>query len=112
MHKVTKSSETEEWQSAGILVHDAWIEFTNRSCSMAKIDISDIDEDKVVPKLRKMGIEEKSFNLARAAFNLSFKTYHDRKIEKHIAMACIVTSTMSMQTLIEHTAGLQQKLER
>jgi len=97
--------EVEEWQSAGILIRDAWIEFAQKLCEAKHIDTSGIEKDKARDMLKKLEIDERLFNLARAGFNLSFKTHHDRNIAKHIAMACAISTIMSMQTVIEEMAS-------
>lgn len=96
------SEETEEWQNATMLIRDAWIELTQWLCQVNNIDTSDIPSDAVVERLRKLKIDEtdeRSFNLARASFNLSMK-HHARKIDNDTATACVISTIVSMQTVI------------
>ena len=108
LKKLNESEQKEEWQTVGILVRDAWIEMTQELCNQKKIDTSDIEADKVVDRLIKLKIntkDEKLFNLAKAAFNLSFKTYHDRNIGRFIARACLVSTIASMYAILVKEAS-------
>ncbi len=98
-----ESKNEEEWQSACMLVRDAWIELADKLCKAGNVDTSDIKADSVVEKLRKLKIDkadEKLFNLARDSFNLCFK-HHKRSIENDTAVACVVSSIVSMKTVIQ-----------
>ncbi len=98
--KVFNGIQTEEWQHAGQLVQDAWIELSQRLCDLNNIDTSDIEKDKVVPRLQKLELEEKVFNLAKASFDLNNMVRHDREITQEVAISCVVSSIFSMQSFI------------
>lgn len=96
------SDEAEEWQNATMLIRDAWIELTQWLCQVNNIDTSDIPSDAVIDRLRKLKIDntdERLFNLARASFNLYAK-HHKRAIDNDTAVACVISTIVSMQTVI------------
>jgi len=96
------SEETEEWQNATMLVRDAWIELTQWLCQVHNIDTSDIPPDAVIDRLKKLKIDktdERIFNLARASFSL-YSKHHKRDIDNDTAIACVVSTIVSMQTVI------------
>jgi len=96
------SEEAEEWQNAAMLIRDAWIELTQWLCQVNNIDTSDVPPDAVIDRLRKLKIDktdERLFNLARASFNLYGK-YHKRDIDNDTAVACVISTIVSMQTVI------------
>jgi len=96
------SEEAEEWQNATMLIRDAWIELTKWLCQVNNIDTSDIPPDAVIDMLRKLKIDEtddRLFNLARASFNLYAK-HHKRNIDHDAAVACVISTVVSMQTVI------------
>lgn len=96
------SEETEEWQSATLLIRDAWIELTEWLCQVTDIDTSDLPPDAVVDRLRRLKIDEadeRLFNLARGSFNLYAK-HHKRVIDIDTAVACVISTIVSMQTVI------------
>ena len=102
-HIKLESDEAEDWQSACMLVRDAWIELVDKLCKLSNIDTSDIKVDSVVERLRRLKVDktdEKLFNLVRDSFNLAFK-HHKRSIEKDTAVACVVSSIVSMRTVIQ-----------
>lgn len=98
--KIRKGGQTEDWQNAGLLIRDAWIELSQLLCDLEKIDTSDIEQDKVIDKLKKLKLDEKLLSLAKAAFELSFKVHHDRKITQEVAIACVRSSIFTMQSII------------
>lgn len=94
--------DVEEWQNATMLIRDAWIELSQWLCQVKDIDVSDIPSDSVVDRLRKLNmdkIDERLFNLARASFNLYGK-HHKRDIELDVAVACVISTIVSMKTVI------------
>jgi hypothetical protein len=95
-----RGEQTEDWQSAGLLIRDAWIELSQYLCDLLKIDTSDIEKDKVIDKLKKLKLHEKILSLAKASFDLSFKVYHDREITKEVAIACVRSSIFTMQSVV------------
>jgi hypothetical protein len=80
--KVDESQSSEELQQVGILVRDAWIEFSKDLCSSLQIDTTDINNDEVVRRLGKLKLERALFNSCRASFSLSQKVQHDRWIRR------------------------------
>ena len=98
-----ESDDIEEWQNACMQVRDAWIELAQHLCNIYKIDTTDIGRDDVIPRLEKLGIKKndmKLFDLARSSFNLYTK-HHNRNVARSIAVACVVSSIVSMQTIIQ-----------
>jgi len=98
--KIRKGEQAEDWQNAGLLIRDAWIELSQCLCDLEKIDTSDIEKDKVIDKLKKLKLDERILNLAKATFDLSFKVYHDRKITKEVAIACVRSSIFTIQSIV------------
>jgi len=98
--KVDESQSSEELQQVGILVRDAWIEFSRGLCSSLQIDTTGIERDKVVEHLKNLSLEQKLFDSCRASFNLSLKAQHDRRIRRDEAELCLLQSVFSMRTLI------------
>lgn len=97
-----ESENAEEWQNATMLIRDAWIELAKWLCQVKNIDTSDISSDSVVDRLRRLKLDksdERLFNLARASFNLSTK-HHKRDIEIDTAVACVISTIVSMKTVI------------
>lgn len=97
-----ESEESEDWQNATMLIRDAWIELTQWLCQVKIIDTSDILPDAVVERLRKLEVDttdERLFNLARASFNL-YSKHHKRNIEHDAAIACVISTIVSMQSVI------------
>ena len=96
------SGDAEEWQNATMLIRDAWIELTQWLCQVNNIDTSDVSPDAVIDRLKKLKVDktdEKLFNLARASFNLHGK-HHKRNIDNDAAVACVISTVVSMQTVI------------
>ena len=96
------SEDVEEWQNATMLIRDAWIELSQWLCQVKNIDTSDIPSDSVIDRLKKLNmdeIDERLFNLARASFNLSTK-HHKRDIDLDTAVACVISTIVSMKTVI------------
>jgi len=96
------SEDTEEWQNATMLIRDAWIELSQWLCQVKNIDTSDILSDAVIERLKKLKIDktdERLFNLARASFNLYVK-HHKRDIDLDTAVACVISTVVSMKTVI------------
>lgn len=96
------SGDAEEWQNATMLIRDAWIELTQWLCQVNNIDTSDVSPDAVIDRLKKLKVDktdEKLFNLARASFNLYGK-HHKRNIDNDAAVACVISTVVSMQTVI------------
>ena len=94
--------DTEEWQSATMLIRDAWIELAKWLCQVKNVDTSDIEPDEVVARLKKLKldkIDERLFNLARASFSL-YSKHHKRDIDQDTALACVISSIVSMKTVI------------
>jgi hypothetical protein len=98
-HEIRKGDNTENWQHSGLLVRDSWIELSKILCDKDKIDISDIEKDKVVEKLKRLKINEQLLSLCKASFDLSLKVQHDRKITQEIALACVTSSIYAMQSV-------------
>lgn len=97
------SEDVEEWQSATMLVRDAWIELTQWLCKARGVEVSDISPDSVIDGLRKLGLDkadERTFNLARASFGLYAK-HHKRDIEHDTAVACVISTVVSMKTVLK-----------
>ncbi len=99
-NEIQKGIHTENWQNIGLLVRDAWIELSRSLCDKEKVDISNIEKDKVIDKLIKLRIDKYVLNLCKASFDLSLKVQHDRKIKKEIAIACFTSSVFSMQSIL------------
>jgi hypothetical protein len=100
-----ESEDVEEWQNATVLIRDAWIQLTQWLCEVNGIDTSDISRDAVVDRLKKLKIDktdERLFNLARASFNLYGK-HHKRDIDLDTAVACVVSTIVSMKTVIKES---------
>lgn len=104
------SESAEEWQNSAMLIRDAWIELSKWLCQVNSIDTSDISPDAVVDRLRKLELDksdEKLFTLARASFNL-YSKHHNRDIEHDIAVACVISTIVSMKSVIKealHATG-------
>jgi len=98
--KIRKADQTEEWQNAGLLIRDAWIELSQSLCDKENIDTLDIEKDKVIDRLKKLKLDTKFFSLAKASFDLSFKVQHDRKITHGVAIACVRSSIFVMQSIV------------
>ncbi len=104
------SEDTEEWQNATMLIRDAWIELTQWLCQVHNMDTSDVPLDSVIDRLRRLKIDktdERLFNLARASFNLYGK-HHKRDIDIDTAVACVISTVVSMKTVIReatHATG-------
>lgn len=98
--KMRTGIQTEDWQNAGLLIRDAWIEFAKLLCDEENIDTSDIEKDKVINKLKKLKLDEYVIGLCKASFDLSLKVQHDRGISKDIALACVTASVLSMQIIV------------
>jgi len=96
------SEEAEEWQNATMLIRDAWIELSQWLCQVKDIDTSDVPPDSVIDRLRKLEIDkadERLFNLARASFSL-YSKHHKRDIDLDTAVACVISTVVSMKTVI------------
>ena len=96
------SEEAEEWQNATMLIRDAWIELSQWLCQVKNIDTSDVPPDSVIDRLKKLKIDkadERLFNLARASFSL-YSKHHKRDIDEDTAVACVISTIVSMQTVI------------
>ncbi len=100
--KVDESQSSEELQQVGILIRDAWIEFSKDLCSSLPVDTTDVEKDKVVKRLKKLKLEDELYDSCRASFNLSLKVQHDRQIRRDEAELCLLQSVFSMYTLIHH----------
>ncbi len=98
--KLKEPAITEEWQSAGILIRDAWIEFVQDLCLGDNIDLSGISPNDVKGILSKLKLNDEVLKLAKSNFDLSLKTQHDRNIDKSIAKLCVVSAALSMQALL------------
>jgi hypothetical protein len=103
--KVDESQNSEELQQVGILIRDAWIEFSKRLCSSLHVDTTGVENDKVVDRLRKLKLEDKLFDSCRASFNLSLKVQHDRRVRRDEAELCLLQSLFSIHTLIHELAN-------
>jgi hypothetical protein len=90
----------EELQQIGILIRDAWIEFSNAFCIELKIDTTDVPTDNVIQKLKKLPIEDELLDSCRASLNLSLKVQHDRKIKEDVVSLCLYSSAFSMYSLL------------
>lgn len=94
-----EQKDTEEWQSAAMIMRDAWIILAQHLCKIYKIDTSAIPKDKVVDRLKILIDDDKVINIAKSSFNLCFK-HHDREIDKGTAISCVISGIVSMQTVI------------
>jgi len=86
-----------------MLVGDAWIELADKLCKVKRVDTSYIRKDSVVERLKKLNLEkidEKIFDLAMSSFKMNNKR-HNRNIEQRDAIACVISSIVSMQTVIQ-----------
>ena len=95
--------DKEEWQGSALLVRDAWIELTQELCERNQVNTSDINQDKVVERLERLKLDktdDKIYFLAKDSFNLSLK-HHKREITRHEAIACVISSIVSMQMVIQ-----------
>jgi len=100
-----ESDDLEEWQNATMLIRDAWIELTKWLCEVNNIETSDISSDAVIDRLKKLKIDktdERLFNLARASFNL-YSKHHKRDIELDTAVACVISTIVTMKTVIKES---------
>jgi hypothetical protein len=98
--RIRQGKQPEDWQNTGLLIRDAWIELSQRLCDAENIDTANIEKDKVIEKLKKLKLDEKILSLAKAAFDLSFKVYHDREITKEVAIACVRSSIFTIQSIV------------
>jgi hypothetical protein len=98
--KVDESRNSEELQQVGILIRDAWIEFSNAACVALQVDSSDVENDKVINRLKKLKLEDELLDSCRASLNLSLKVQHDRAATKDKAEMCLMLSVFSMRTTI------------
>lgn len=105
--KVDESQRSEELQQIGILVRDAWIEFSRDLCSSLQIDTTGINNDEVVRRLGRLRLEDELLNSCRACFSLSQKVQHDRRIRKDEAQLCLIQSVFSMYTLIQELRNMR-----
>jgi hypothetical protein len=97
-----ESEESEDWQNSTMLIRDAWIELTLWLCQVKTVDTSNISPGAVVDRLRKLEVDktdERLFNLARASFNL-YSKHHKQNIEHDAAIACVISTIVSMQSVI------------
>ena len=78
--KIEKSQSSEELQQVGILVRDAWIEFSKALCKSLRVDTTDVENDKVIDRLKKLKLEDELLDSCRVSLNLSLKVQHDRGI--------------------------------
>ena len=92
--------QTEDWQHAGQLIMDSWIELTQQLCDLEKIDTSDVTKDNVSGRLKKLPFDEKILSLAKACFDLNSKVRHDRRITQEVAVACVTSSIFTMQSIV------------
>lgn len=102
--KIEESRSSEELQQVGILVRDVWIEFSKALCKALQVDTADVENDKVIDRLRKLKLEDELFNSCRASFNLSLKVQHDRGIRGDEAQMCLFLSIFTIRTLIREFA--------
>jgi hypothetical protein len=98
--KISNGIQTEDWQNAGLLIRDSWIELSQSLCEKETVDISEIEKDKVIDKLKTIKLDDRLLNLAKSSFALSFKVHHDREITKEVAIACVRSSIFTMQSII------------
>ena len=97
------SEEVEEWQNATMLIRDAWIELSRWLCEVINIDTADLPPDAVIDRLKKLKfdkVDERLFNLARASFSL-YSKHHKRDIDLDTAVACVISTVVSMRTVIK-----------
>jgi len=98
--RVDESQTSEELQQVGILVRDAWIEFSKAACALLQADTVGAKNDKVVNRLKKLKLEDELVDSCRASLNLSLKVQHDRAVGKDKAEMCLVLAIFSMRTVI------------
>lgn len=98
--KAENGLQAEEWQYAGLLIRDAWIELSKDLCDLENIDTSSIEKDKVIEKFKKLKLHEDIISLAKASLDLSQKVQHDRKITQEVAISCVMSSIFAMQCII------------
>lgn len=98
--KVDESQTSEELQQVGILVRDAWIEFSKAACASLQVDTAGVEKDKVINRLKKLNLEDELLDSCRASLNLSLKVQHDRAVGKNKAEMCLLLGVFSMRTLI------------
>lgn len=98
--KLEGSQSNEELQQVGILVRDAWIEFSGALCTSLQVDTADVENDKVLGRLKKLRLENELLDSCRVSLNLSLKVQHDRAVKGYEAEMCLLLSVFSMRTLL------------
>jgi len=104
-NEIEESQSSAELQQVGILVRDAWIEFSKALCTSLQVDTRGVENDKVIDRLKKLKLEDKLLDSCRASLNLSLKVQHDRGIRGDEAEMCLLLSIFSMRTLIREYAA-------
>jgi hypothetical protein len=100
---LTKSAKTEEWQSIGLLVRDAWIEFCSAIVKQESLDIAGISPNDVKTIVSKFKIGDELEKLAKTLFDLSLNIQHDRKVGYNVAQTCLISTIFTMYTILHRT---------
>ncbi|MCJ7792115.1 MAG: hypothetical protein MUP49_06905 [Dehalococcoidia bacterium] len=96
-----ESAEIEEGQQVGILLRDAWIEFTQKLFAEKSTDNStNVKADDVKAMMRKLVKDDKTYALICSAWDLAVKVQHDRNISLEVARWCTLMTVLSMALLL------------
>lgn len=94
--------ETEQLQQIGILVRDAWIEFTQKIwAGLTDIDKSGIGPNDVKGMLTQSNLDNEPARIASLAFDMAIKVQHDRNVTFDFTRGCVVITALAMDMLIE-----------
>lgn len=100
--QLERLKETEQMQQIGILVRDAWIEFTQKIwAGLTDIDRSCIGPDDVKGMLRKSRLDNEPVKIAALALDMANKVQHDRNVTFNFTKACVVITALAMDMLME-----------
>lgn len=105
--KLKDAEYVEEWQSAGILLRDAWIELLQKVCQDEGLDLSGIGQDQVSDMLGKLQLNEKTKKFIKSIFDFNLHVQHNRKIDRHITRASFASTALTMQMLV-HKALIEK----
>jgi len=100
--QLERFEETEQLQQIGILVRDAWIEFTQKIwAGLTNIDKSGIGPNDVKGMLERSRLYDKAIKTASLAVDMANKVEHDRSITSDVARACVAITAIVMGMLMK-----------
>ena len=109
----------EEFQQIGILVRDAWIEFTQ---SIYRADFVPNGENKPGPSDVKRMLEytlrnvrqshEYLLKVSKETFDLAIKVQHDRSVTKQMATQCLTVTGLCMALILDSMASSEMVVKR